>query len=394
MKRYAAYGIVFLLADSHLNELLTRIRAEIGTRIVFHQKSRFEYSDALEARCGYEPPELPGRGLVLFEGEPMEYQAAMFEPGLVGKERNDRIRSVLKQRAEELKDTAGAKRLPVIPENQAYADFADRFRKGRIPLGYSLADAKPVALPQKQIGMLSVYFGNPLGRHVLIENLFRAVQKENMEFFVVKKQKNSVFDTATRNHVSEELMRCARCYAPTEEALKRLKTDLEETLKERRPVIEEIARKEGLRLALPEDRSRLYASLYEVCRPVLVFLESFPETCRAADEVTANIFGAVYLKHANRFLLSFVGGFEPEEKEDYLDTVLCRTFRPWEQALLFGGRLNGQAFLDVSELDRRFHQVLPYPKAVMRYQDRFYSLQMPCGELIREEIDEDEQSIF
>lgn len=394
MKKCASYGIVFVLASSQLNDVFMRIRNEIGTRIVFHQKTRYDYSDALEKKCEYEPPELPGRGLVLVNEEPLEYQAAMFEPDLVGKERNERIKAVLHQVLDNYQGDVTARRLPMIPKTQTYEAFSEGFKKGRIPLGYSVPDARPVALPLKQIGIFALYFGNPLGRTAITENILQIAKKENMDFFVVKKKTESVFDLSARKHVDEDLIFQANMFEASEESLKMLKEELEAAMLKRKTVIDEIVQEQGLHLKQQEDKNKLYYELYERSRPILVYFESFPEVCRAMDDTTAAIFGQVYLKHANRFNLSFVGGFEPKEKEDYLNTSLFREFGPGGQMLLMGGSVDQQQLVDISDLDDGMNKVIPYNVGVMHYQNQFHPILMPCGEIILEEIAEDDAPIF
>ena len=73
------YGIKYVVTCSHLNDISSRLRQEFGDHLCLHMKDKYEYSDALNCKVTYTPPELPGRGLFVVAGRPLEIQMAMYK---------------------------------------------------------------------------------------------------------------------------------------------------------------------------------------------------------------------------------------------------------------------------------------------------------------------------
>lgn len=393
MKQCLNLGILFVLIAGQCNEVLMRIRQVIGTKIALHQKNKFEYGDVLECRCGYEPPEMPGRGLVLVNGEPLEFQAAIYEPNVSDKERRENLKFYILHIAKEYKGNISPKKLKTIPKDMTYEIFAHQFKKGRIPLGYSLLDAKPIALPMKQAKILSVYFGNPLGKCIITENILSIAIRENMELVVFKRRKDSIFDSESKQQVSEKLLSYAQIKETTEESLVCFGQELYKECDNRKKIISKYVKEAGIDLKQREGKTKRYRYVYENMPTVLIYFESFPEACLEADEATAEIYSGLAQRFANSYNLSFICGFDVDENIECLKSDLFLKFQPGKQALMFGGVYAKQMLADVP-IDDSEDKLLPYNKCMMHYHKKFYALEMPCGALIEEIIDEDDKSIF
>jgi len=96
--------------------------------------------------------------------------------------------------AERYGGQADAQRLAVADSEAEYRDFALQFSKGRIPLGFSQVTGKPVVLPFKQLSALSLYFGQPKGKPIVLDNLLYILQREEAEIWIAKQNKDSLFD--------------------------------------------------------------------------------------------------------------------------------------------------------------------------------------------------------
>ena len=80
MREASNYGIRYLLTVNHNNEVSSKIKQEIDYRIVLRAKDKFEYNDILNIRGANVPPELPGRGVCVIEGRPLEFHCEIFTP--------------------------------------------------------------------------------------------------------------------------------------------------------------------------------------------------------------------------------------------------------------------------------------------------------------------------
>lgn len=149
------------------------------------------------------------------------------------------IKGLLQTVAAENQGFRTAQRLPVISETETYAEFADRFQAGRIPLGYSLSDAKQIALPLKQLSPLALYFGNPMGIAPVLENFLYAAKRERADLIVVRRQKGSLFRADGADSLNWLLDTSDEIVDTTERALSKMWHDLLERLKGRSALLQD-----------------------------------------------------------------------------------------------------------------------------------------------------------
>ncbi len=404
LKNSAAYGVRYILTCSHLNEVLMRIRQEMDAYISLHQKNKYDYSDVLGCRCDYIPPSLPGRGLFLSEGRPLEFQAAMFKPDLKGGKRAERLREYLQEIGNPDGDGCQARRLPHVPEAMEYAEFHQGFSRGRIPLGFSLKDARPVALPFKQWGMISLYFGNPLGKEEILKNLIYAARAEQMRVTVLRKAEHSSFPLERRSPAGSSGFGKADSASSlweegitlrdtTQESLVQLWKELLEELKARKQIADAFCEENKIDTEQKKGRDALCRHVRAHTRPLLVLFESFREACLAADDASAKVL-AGFLKDNQRFNLYFAGCFYPEETGSLTGHALYKGFHPSDFVMLFGGRLSEQSLCPLSKGTEAYFELRPYNQCIVRYQKQYYPLVMPCGSLVPEECEEDDRPIF
>ena len=93
----------------------------------------------------------------------------------------------------------------------------------------------------------------------------------------------------------------------------------------------------------------------------------------------------------NIYVISF---FEPTEDND-VSNLLYTTFNPDENIIMLGGNFDKQNICDLSRLDQsQLSAELPYNLGIMKYKGNFHPLLVPCGEIRKIIVDEDDQDIF
>lgn len=199
------------------------------------------------------------------DGAALEFQAAMFRPRLPYRERIEQLKQLLARRAESLPEDTPARRLPVVSETIEYRDFAARFRRGRIPLGFDMMKKASVALPLRQLSVLRVFFGNPAGVRPVTENLLYAARREKMELWLVKREGDSLFDREI------SLPEGTRLFQPQATDLQQLWQQLTAEMSARRALLEEFCREKDLPPERIDALEDTFAFLQEHTTPVLLF---------------------------------------------------------------------------------------------------------------------------
>lgn len=393
MRNAANYGVKYIISCAHMNEVMLRTRQELGERISLHQSDRYEYGEVLDTRCEYLPPDCPGRGLALWESRPLELQAALYRPDLDDAERVQAVKGLLQTVAAENQGFRPAQRLPVISETETYAEFADRFQTGRIPLGYSLSDAKQIALPLKQLSPLALYFGNPMGIAPVLENFLYAAKRERADLIVVRRQKGSLFRADGADSLNWLLDTSDEIVDTTERALSKMWHDLLERLKGRSALLQDYCAKHGIRMKERDAYKRTFAYMTQQTTPLLILFESFSDVCLEVDEATTQFLSAIF-QQARLFNLYVIGCFYPEQTPVYPVHDLFQALTREELVMLFGGRMLGHELCQLPGEYTENDNVGTYNRCLMKYRDGYYPLLMPCGQLQTEQEDEDDRPIF
>ena len=193
MRDGAGYGVKFILAGSHYNEFSMRVRQEAGIHLGMNLKDRYAYYDVMGVKSDYVPPAIPGRGLCLWDGRPLEFQTAIFSLEEDPKVSAQQLQDVLQRIQARDQGCTPAPKLSMLSDTETYDDFCKKFAPGRIPLGYTVDSIKAVSLPLKQMFTTAVYFGNKLGIAPVMDNLLYAYCAEHMELLIVKRSHGTLF---------------------------------------------------------------------------------------------------------------------------------------------------------------------------------------------------------
>ena len=392
LKNSANYGIKYIITCSHLNEVSSRVRQELGTRICLHMKDKYDYNEILGCKVSYLPPEVPGRGLVCEEGRALEFQNAIIQPDLEEKERIEHIKETVKGLCLQYGMQNEAQRLPTFSETATYEDFARQFKRGRIPLGYSKQNSKLIALPLKQFSALSLYFGNLNGSKPIIKNMLYAANREGMELWVVKRRESSVFDGVVQNELEDSVVERIKLVELNEQEISELRNLLSAEVTQRKTILQEYCLESGLTGQEIDFDKKTFNFLRENTTPVLLLIESYADFCAAVDKISALIIRECF-RMAQRKNIYVICCFEPEDNQNIENRALYYGFNQEGNAILFGGQFDKQDVCLLPEI-AGLNNSLPYNAGIMSYQSKLHPIIMPCGEMNVEEIDEDDQSVF
>lgn len=390
LREGSSYGVRFFVTCNHLPDVGSQSRQEFDGRISLQAKDHYEYTDILDVRCKSSPPEINGRGMCVQEGRPLAYQAAMLDCEKNDQERVSLLRERLKQIAERYKNLTPAERLPMIDDEQPYEDFCRTFQTERVPLGYAARDMKPVAIPFQQMHSMSFYFGNPKGVRPVFQNLMTAARRNGMDTIVVRRESGSVFD---------EMPDCyARFLESSAEGAAALAETIDSEFRSRIVHRNHYCTQNGISLknkSLAAKKAAKYIRAHST--PVLVVIESFEDFCKVkevADDGELQGQFMFFFSGMRGYNIYFAAGFYPND-EEIAKHKLMPYYNQDEFVLLSGGRYDKILIKNIPYQITKIDRVDPaYNQFLMKYQDTFHPLIMPCGKLQEETLDMDEAPII
>ncbi len=388
LREGSSVGIHYVLACNHSNEAGNQSKQELDYRIAIQAKDKYDYSDILEARCKYTPPEANGRGLCLCEGTPLEFHTAMLDCREPGENRGNLLSDRLKRLCANYPGQKAAHCLRMANLEESYRDFCSRFTAERIPIGYSKATMLPVAIPLQQLDCVSLYFGNPKCISPVFSNLLTAAEINRMDVIVMRRSGDSVFDKTTKGNVLSGFTGNCRVLDCTFENAQELQKQLLQECSERNVYRDEYCRNNGMQ---PQaKRAAKYIRAHS--KPILVVFENFNDFCSLEmDEAAVETFKVQFQKTFG-YNIYFVAAFYAAETPK--NSALLKSFNSREFALLYGGRYDKCTCVPISyELQKVTVVDKDIHNCVMKYNEAFSVLSMPCVE-VEEEEDSDEAPII
>lgn len=387
IKESENYGIKYIISVSHLNEVPSRIRQELPEHIVLQMKDKYEYFDALDCRVKYVPSAKKGRGLYVYDGRAIEMQVCQYRAEEDDLIRMQSIKELVGRIAEKYKNDKQAKKLIVINEYEDYEVFSKHFSKERIPLGYYLDEGTEVALPLKQLSMLSVYMGNEKSIVPAIDGLLYAAKRESAEILFGMRQSNSCYEQLKNTEN-------VNIFSADVEGFERMYKTLAQEIKKRHPIFEEYCIKQGFDQSNADVYKKTYKYTIRTMRPIMVFLERFADLCITASDQKnwITIFSSIFLI-ARRYQIYFFGFFYPNEEDILQKSLLYSCFNPEKMVILIGGSDNKQCLLKVPYKFETKNKQVSFNHCLMNYGNEVYSLIMPLG-AVKENLEEDDLPIF
>lgn len=392
MREAANYGVRFIFAINHLNELSAKVDREFDYKIALLQKDKYDYNDILHVRNAFVPSATAGRGLCKIDGRPLEYQIATPNCDLDIQSQALLLRKALQTRAEQLRGFKTARHLPIMDDKLKYEDFCNSFAPDRIPLGFSMETMKEIAMPLQQLYTMGMYFGNPVGIKPIIFNILTAFRREKGDVIVVRRNSGTIFDKRTVGELQGLFGDHCSILDTNPEIIQKLFTLLIEEYipKFRIPYRNEYCDRNGI----PEtDKGRTVKAAKYIrskTTPLLVLFESFADLV-AADK--QSIFAEVFAM-LKGFNIYFTGCFYPEDQSLTVNNTF-RNFTKDDFSLLFGGQFHKQWLTSIPSEYKRMEKVNPnYNRFIMKYHSESHKMIMPCGELIKADRDPDETEII
>lgn len=389
LREGAAVGIRYVVTCNHLPEVGTQSRQEFDGRIALQAKDHYEYADILKTSCKISPPEINGRGMCAHEGRGLTYQAAMLDCKLPEKEQADALERRLSELAERYRDLPTAQRLPMLDPEQTYEDFCRSFTTDRIPLGYAARDMRPVALPLQQFYCLSLFLGNPKGAKPVFSNLLHAAQINEMETIVIRRNSGSALEDVS----PREGLRFLPC---SREGLAELAETLVNTFRERCVLRDEYSVQQGIPLTRKNRAVKAAKYIRERSKPILVLIERFADFCDVEGtgdegELQGQFMALFSLMRGYNFY--FAAGFYHTDPP-LVKHPLMGCYNQEGLLLLSGGRYDKSPIPEIPYEIKKFDKQDPnFNHFLLKYQESFHPLIMPCGKLEEETLDPDEAPI-
>ncbi|MCQ2520919.1 MAG: type VII secretion protein EssC [Lachnospiraceae bacterium] len=396
IREAGAYGIRYIVAINHLNELHSRARQEIDYKIALQAKDKYEYADILDAKVHIEIAATAGRGVCIHKGTPLEYHVAMPDAHEEEQVRSKLLKERLDAIIEKNQGVTRALTLPMTGEDEPYDVFVNGFKTDRIPLGYQLKDMKKVAMPLQQLTCMAMYFGNPLGIRPVFENMMYMAEQNNMEVIVLKKNSDSVF--ASYGDKKAIHVNNASIYDTSQETIEMLHERIIKEITDRNVFRDEFCQNNGIPATDKNRVQKAYKYIKERTKPLLVVFESLGDVCRIEDtedkQILMGNYENVFFKRLKGYNIYFMAGFYPEDYE-LRNQSLVDSYCSNQFGLLFGGCYDKQIIMTArTELYSRAKVEMKYNRFIMNYRDSLYSLRMPCGELLTDNGDPDENPII
>ena len=144
--RSSKYGIQVVATLGKENELNSRIKQNFLQSICISMAERIEYRTVLGIPVSFTPSPYKGRGMCNINGKALEYHTALPVRGVTEIERVRALSDFVDTVSKGYTGTVRAVPIPVIPKDESYTVFCDKFDmdKNLIPLGYNLANIQPV----------------------------------------------------------------------------------------------------------------------------------------------------------------------------------------------------------------------------------------------------------
>ena len=394
MREAANYGVRFILTINHNNEVSAKARQELDYRIALSPKDKFEYNDLLNVRGSVLPPQMPGRGVCVIEGRPLEFHVAVPNCQKDDQKQNELLKKKLADLTERYSGCKEAVRLPMLDNIEEYTDFAAGFKKDRIPLGYAMANMQKTAMPLQQLYTTSLFFGNPVGIRPVVGAFMYAFYREHGNVIVMRRNADTIFDRKSEENLKRMFGDRFTLLETNAEGIKALDDMIIEDISvNKKQYRDEYCEQKGIPSTDQGRTKKAARYIREHSKPLFVFFESFADLLRMSlDEMTQAEFAAFFEK-IKGYNVYFFGGFYPED-ENLSSKVLFRSFAKEDFAMLFGGRYNTVWCTSISGEFKRMEKVNPnYNRFVMKYHSDCVRMIMPCGELLKGSGDPDETEI-
>lgn len=424
MRNGDGYGIKIVATAGDINDFPYRMQRDFGVVLALKLKDRYAYSNALNARCTLELPDIKGRGICVYGERCLEYQIALI---IENNNEIERIKYLLEEvkRIETLySNSQTAQVFDIEDSTETYSDFCRKFASNRIPLGYCIEDHKKVAIPLQQLNHMSVYIGNNDQAELILQNILTGSIKNKMSIVFFKRQNGSNLPKLQKEFeknadLSIETFECNL------ESVKKLIDHLNALVVERTAIRKEYCEKEAIGDWKEKESIKKWRKDMRVrTEPVMIVIESMVDFQICLDAETCGIL-KTYMDLGIGYNIYYCALYYAsdadvmERARDQIDNMytdkeeidtrkrelrqvadtITNSFNPDKFVLLFGGQFDKQRIIRLPFKYSGMTSVLSrndYDKFVMHYNEKLVEMRMPCGDLEsanRDQDDEDERLI-
>lgn len=366
-------GIRFVMSTTRLASLATKIKQEMSQRIAFSLPDKYDYADFLGSKGFYVPADKKGRGLICDEGRLLEFQAGVISEDKTGFVDLAVISKLIERIGKENTSTYKVKRMNKVEEGIKYSEFCQLFEKKRIPIGYALGNAKPVAIPLKQLSGLSVYFGKNSNPSIVLENLLMSFKAEGMEISFVK----SLSDSILGNFKTIGIDQVIECDIDN---VYSLIDTLSKIMVDRRSIEREYCVENGL----DSTDSKIYKTVFDEMNsrfePKVYIFENIWDFYKLLNNDAGKVSIFKRLCELGRELnIFFCGCFYGKDYSEYSKSGINEIFNTEKISLLFGKDLEKNPYGGFTGSDN--NKEYQYNQLVMLYHNQLHPMIMPCGEI-------------
>lgn len=373
-------GVRFLVTAASYEDIMYKVRRELGTRFVLDAKNRYEYGDILGIRCRFEPDGVAGRGMIREGERPLECQIARYTSGGTEQKRIRELKEEIGRINEKYREYEPARRILEISETENYEEFCRNIPLNRIPLGYSMTDIRKISMPLKQLYCMAVYMGNSRDVPVLMENYLSAAAREQMQLFIVKKKGDSVFNQEPIQKWTEDHQEQITFFDSTAEGAEQLIWKIYELIGERKLIRNEFCEKNDLPKEQNSDvMKKCFGYMRERTYPVMTIFESFRDFCTEIAQDAENVLENIFI-NGRGYNYYFMGCYYPDDSAALRSNKLHAVFNRDGFTLLYGGQFHRQGLANLSMEYRNITKKSSRPgSCIMQYHEEIYPLFTPCG---------------
>ena len=387
-------GVRFLVTAASYEDVMYKVRRELGTRFVLDAKNRYEYGDILGVRCRFEPDEVPGRGMLRDGERPLECQIARYTFEGTEQQRIQELKEKISRIDEKYREYEPARRIPEISETETYEGFCRNISLNRIPLGYSMTDIQKISIPLKQLYCMAVYMGNSQDIPVLMKNYLSAAVRESMQLFIVKRKENSIFDKDLLKKWTDEQQESITFFESTAEGAEQLIWKIYELIGERKLVRNEFCEKNNLSAQSSDIMKKCFHYMTERTCPVMTVFESFRDFCTVIAQDAKDVLENIFI-NGRGYNYYFMGCYYPDDGAALRSDKLHTAFTRDGFTLLYGGQFHRQGLVSLSMEYRNITKTSSRPgSCIMQYHGEVYPLFTPCGTTDKKCEDPDDEEII
>lgn len=281
----------------------------------------------------------------------------------------------------------------MFDETETYDSFCSDIPPGRIPLGYSVSEAKKISIPLKQLQCMTLFFGNPNGVLPVMTNYISAAVREHMHFLIVKGH-NSVFDTEAVKTFLKDSSSDVKTLTCTPEDSDRFVEFMIKEINYRKEYRNQFCEANGLSTEGKDTMKLCSSYIRENTYPLIVFFEDFSCFCKNASETCHQVMQQI-MNNGIGYNYYFIACYYPDSDSELDDDSIHNSFNPDRFILLYGGQFDKQDLVSLPYSYREINKPSrQYNNCLMQYHGGIYPLMTPCGDLNKRTGDPDDEEII